>query len=92
MHVVDEGLRWDASAEGMAKVKLLMDEGVITAATSSQVTDGASAVMLVSEQAVKDYGLTPLALLKPHRDAGDPVMMRSRNRFSVPTRRWPGRE
>lgn len=76
MHVVDEGIRWDASMEGMEKVKLLMEGGVITAATSSQITDGASAVMVVSERALKEHGLTPLArIVNMTVTAGDPVVM-----------------
>ncbi|WP_242124061.1 acetyl-CoA C-acetyltransferase [Sphingobium sp. Sx8-8] len=76
MHVVDEGIRWDASPEGMAKVKLLSEEGVVTAATSSQVTDGASAVIVASERAVKEHGLTPLArIVNLTVTAGDPVIM-----------------
>ncbi|MDR3389628.1 MAG: acetyl-CoA C-acetyltransferase [Rudaea sp.] len=76
MHVVDEGIRWDASPEGMAKVKLLVEGGVITAATSSQITDGASAVMVVSERALKEHNLTPLArIVNMTVTAGDPVVM-----------------
>lgn len=76
MHVVDEGIRWDVSAEGMAGVKLLMDGGVVTAATSSQVTDGASAVLIASEKAVKEHNLTPLArIVNMTVTAGDPVIM-----------------
>ena len=76
MHVVDEGIRWDASPEGMEKVKLLMEGGVITAATSSQITDGASAVMIASERAVKEHNLTPLArIVNMTVTAGDPVVM-----------------
>jgi acetyl-CoA C-acetyltransferase len=76
MHEVDEGIRWDASPEGMAKVKLLNETGVITAATSSQITDGAAAVMVVSEAALKRYNLTPLARIAHFSvTAGDPVLM-----------------
>lgn len=76
MHTVDEGIRWDVSAEGMASVKLLMEGGIITAATSSQVTDGASAVMIASAQAVKDHNLTPLArMVNMTVTGGDPVVM-----------------
>jgi len=75
-HVVDEGIRWDVSAEGMAGVKLLIEGGTITAATSSQVTDGASAVIVASAQAVKDHNLTPLArIVNLTVTAGDPVIM-----------------
>lgn len=76
MHTIDEGIRWDASPEGMAAVKLLVEGGVITAATSSQITDGASAVMIASEKAVKEYGLTPIArIVNMTVTAGDPVIM-----------------
>ncbi len=76
MHVVDEGIRWDASTESMAKVKLLVEGGVITAATASQITDGASAVMVVSERALKAHNLTPLArIVNMTVTAGDPVVM-----------------
>jgi acetyl-CoA C-acetyltransferase len=76
MHVVDEGIRWDASLQSMAGVKLLMEGGVITAATSSQITDGASAVMIVSERALKEHNLTPLArIVNMTVTAGDPIIM-----------------
>lgn len=76
MHVRDEGIRFDASAESMAGVKLLVEGGTITAATASQVTDGSSAVLVVSEQALKDYGLTPIArIVNLTVTAGDPVIM-----------------
>jgi acetyl-CoA C-acetyltransferase len=75
-HVADEGIRWDASPEGMGAVKLLMEGGVITAATSSQITDGASAVIVVSERALKEHNLTPLArIVNLTVTAGDPVVM-----------------
>ena len=76
MHTVDEGIRWDASAEGMAGVKLLSEDGVITAATSSQITDGASACVIVNERALKEHGLTPLArIVNLTVTAGDPIVM-----------------
>lgn len=75
-HVQDEGIRWDASLEGMAGVKPVMEGGLITAATSSQITDGAAAVMIVSERALKRYGLTPLARIASFTvTAGDPIIM-----------------
>ncbi len=76
LHERDEGIRWDASPEGMASVRLLVDEGRLTAATSSQITDGASAVLVVSEAALKAHGLTPLARIHNLTvTAGDPVIM-----------------
>jgi acetyl-CoA acyltransferase len=61
----DEGPRPDSSLEGLAKLKPVFRNGqfggTVTAGNSSQMSDGAAAVLLASEQAVKDYGLTPLA-------------------------------
>ncbi len=75
-HGVDEGIRFDATLEGIASVKLLQEGGTITAASSSQICDGASAVLIVSEQALKDYGLTPIARIHNLTvTAGDPVIM-----------------
>ncbi len=76
VHERDEGIRYDASAESMAGVKLLQEGGVITAATSSQICDGASAVLVVSEKALKEHKLTPLArIVNLTVTAGDPVIM-----------------
>ncbi|MBX7527505.1 acetyl-CoA C-acetyltransferase [Qipengyuania vesicularis] len=76
MHTVDEGIRFDATLEGIAGVKLLSPEGTITAASSSQICDGSSAVLVVSEKALKEYGLTPLARIHNLTvTAGDPVIM-----------------
>ncbi len=61
----DEGPRPDSSMEGLAKLRPVFRNGQfggsVTAGNSSQMSDGAGAVLLASEQAVKDYGLTPLA-------------------------------
>ena len=61
----DEGPRLDSSAEGLAKLRPVFRNaqfgGTVTAGNSSQMSDGAAAVLLASEQAIKDYGLTPLA-------------------------------
>ena len=76
MHGIDEGIRFDATLEGIAGVKLLQEGGTITAASSSQICDGASAVLIVSEQALKDHGLTPIARIHNLTvTAGDPVIM-----------------
>jgi acetyl-CoA C-acetyltransferase len=75
-HTVDEGIRFDATLEGIAAVKLLQEGGRVTAATSSQICDGSSAALVVSEQALKDYGLTPRARIHTLTvTAGDPVIM-----------------
>jgi len=61
----DEGPRPDTSPEGLAKLRPVFRNGqfggTVTAGNSSQMSDGAGAVLLASEQAIKDYGLTPLA-------------------------------
>lgn len=61
----DEGPRVDTSPEGLAKLRTVFRNGQfggsVTAGNSSQMSDGAGAVLLASEQAIKDYGLTPLA-------------------------------
>jgi acetyl-CoA C-acetyltransferase len=76
LHVHDEGIRYDATAESMASVKLLQEGGVLTAASASQICDGASGVLIVSERALKDHGLTPLARIHNLTvTAGDPVIM-----------------
>jgi acetyl-CoA C-acetyltransferase len=76
MHNRDEGIRFDATLEGIAGVKLLQEGGSITAASSSQICDGASAVLIVSEAALKEHGLTPLARIHNLTvTAGDPVIM-----------------
>ena len=62
---IDEGPRRDTSIEGLAKLKPVFRNGQfggsVTAGNSSQMSDGAGAVLLASAQAIKDYGLTPLA-------------------------------
>jgi acetyl-CoA C-acetyltransferase len=75
-HTVDEGIRFDVSLDGMRGVKLLQEGGAITAATSSQICDGASGVMVVSEAGLKTLGLEPLARVR-HMTVvgGDPVIM-----------------
>jgi acetyl-CoA C-acetyltransferase len=75
-HEADEGIRFEASLEAMRGVKLLQEGGAITAATSSQICDGASGVMVVSEKALKEHGLTPLARIHHLSVMGhDPVIM-----------------
>ncbi|MGZ5270516.1 MAG: acetyl-CoA C-acetyltransferase [Ramlibacter sp.] len=75
-HTVDEGIRFDATLEGIAGVKLLQPEGVISAATASQIADGAAGVMVASERAVKTFGLKPLARIHHLSVIGhDPVVM-----------------
>jgi len=75
-HTVDEGIRFDATLEGIAGVKLMSPDGLLTAATSSQICDGSSAALIVSEEMLKRYNLTPLARIHTLTvTAGDPVIM-----------------
>jgi len=59
---IDEGPRKDTSLEGLAKLKpVFAAKGSVTAGNSSQTSDGAGALIVVSEKALKTFGLTPLA-------------------------------
>jgi acetyl-CoA C-acetyltransferase len=76
LHTADEGIRMDATLEGIAGVKLLREGGVITAASASQICDGASGVMVVNEKGLKALNVKPLA--RTHHLSvigGDPVIM-----------------
>lgn len=75
-HAVDEGIRFDSSLDAIRGVKLLAEGGRITAATSSQICDGASGVMVVSERGLKTLGVQPLARIHHMTVIGhDPVIM-----------------
>jgi acetyl-CoA C-acetyltransferase len=75
-HRTDEGIRYDATLEGIASVKLLKEGGRISAANASQICDGASGALIVSERALKEHGLKPLARIHNVTvTAGDPVVM-----------------
>ena len=72
---VDETPR-QTSLEKMAGLPTLSEGGRMTAAVASQISDGASAVLLASEQAVRDHGLTPRARIHHISCRGaDPVLM-----------------
>ena len=76
MVTVDEGIRFDASEESLSGLNTLTDEGVLTAGTSSQICDGAAAVMLVNDIGLKKLGLKPRAKVVALALAGDdPVIM-----------------
>ena len=75
-HTVDEGVRFGATLEGIGSVKLLREGGSISAANASQVCDGASGVMVVSERGLKELGVAPLARIHHMSVLGhDPVIM-----------------
>jgi len=73
----DEGIRPETTLEQMATLKpAFLPEGRITAATSSQISYGAAAILLASENAVARYDLKPRARIVAHRVVGsDPVLM-----------------
>lgn len=78
VHAEDDGVRADASMEGMAKPKPFFDKkyGNITAANSSQITDGAAWLLLASEEAVTKWKLEPLGRIVDSQWAGlDPAQM-----------------
>ena len=76
IHTRDEGIRRDASLEGLAGLKTIKPGGVITAGNASQICDGASGVLIVNERALKAHGLTPIARIDNLTvTAGDPVIM-----------------
>ena len=72
----DEGPRRGTSLEKMASLPVLIEGGRLTAAVASQISDGATALLVASEQAVKDHGLTPRARVH-HMSvrADDPIYM-----------------
>ena len=75
-HTVDEGIRFEASLEAMKGVKLLAEGGALTAATSSQICDGASGVIIVNEAGLKRLGVDPIARIHHMTVIGhDPVVM-----------------
>ncbi|MGB9118595.1 acetyl-CoA C-acetyltransferase [Bradyrhizobium sp.] len=75
-HSVDEGIRFDASLDGIRGVKLIAENGKLTAASASQICDGASGVMVVNERGLKSLGIKPMARIH-HMTmvGGDPVIM-----------------
>jgi len=77
MHAADEGIRFDASREGIAAVKLLAEGGRLTAASASQICDGAAALVVANERGLKALGnVRPLAVVRQMTVVGhDPVIM-----------------
>ena len=75
-HTTDEGIRYEATLESIGGVKLLQEDGRLTAATSSQICDGAAGVMVVNERGLKALGVEPLARIHHMTVIGhDPVIM-----------------
>jgi len=74
----DEVIRHDASMEGLAALRPVFNpvSGTVTAGNSSAISDGASAVLMMSAQKAKDLGLKPFAKVKAMATAGvDPAIM-----------------
>lgn len=72
----DEGVRRDTSLDRMAGLAALRQDGRITAAVASQLSDASSAVLVASQRALRDHGLTPRARVHHLSVRGDdPVLM-----------------
>jgi acetyl-CoA acetyltransferase family protein len=73
----DQGVRRPPDRKRMAELKpVFKPDGVVTAGNSSQISDGAAALLVASEHAVQDHGLTPLARIVARVAVGsDPVLM-----------------
>jgi acetyl-CoA acetyltransferase family protein len=72
----DEGIRPSTTVEGLAKLRTVFrEDGVLTAASSSQLSDGAAALLIVSERAAERFGLTPMARFHSFALAGvNPIL------------------
>jgi len=74
----DEGIRWPADRQKLKALKTLKKGGRLTAATASQISDGASALLIVNERGLRKLGVAPRARIVALALAGDdPVMMLS---------------
>jgi acetyl-CoA C-acetyltransferase len=72
----DEGPRADTSAAKLAALQPLAEDGVLTAGLASQISDGAAALLVASDDAVRRHGLTPIARVHAMAVVGsDPIMM-----------------
>jgi acetyl-CoA C-acetyltransferase len=72
----DEGPRRDSTIEKMQSLQPIAEGGRVTAAVSSQISDGAAAILVVSEKALKQYNLTPRARVHHMSVRGaDPIYM-----------------
>jgi acetyl-CoA C-acetyltransferase len=75
-HDWDEGIRFDVTLEGIRSVKLIHENGLLSAASASQICDGASGTVVVNEKGLKALGLDPLARVHHMSVLGhDPVIM-----------------
>jgi acetyl-CoA C-acetyltransferase len=75
-HTIDEGIRYDATLASIGAVKLISQGGRLTAATASQICDGATGVMVSNARGLKTLGVEPLARVHQMTVIGhDPVIM-----------------
>jgi len=83
---VDEGPRKETSVEALAKLKpVFANGGSVTAGNSSQMSDGAAFVLIVSEEALKEFNLTPIARLVSYSAVGlAPRIMGMGPLFAIP--------
>ena len=76
LHKIDEGIRFEATLEGLQGLNTLREDGVITAGTASQISDGSAAIMVANEDAVREYDLPVRAKIHSLAVVGsDPVIM-----------------
>ena len=78
VHATDEGIRFDATREGIGAVKLLHENGRHTAATASQICDGAAALLVVNERGLRSLGASAKPMARVHQMTvlgHDPVIM-----------------
>lgn len=76
VHVRDEGIRAEASLEGLQSLNTLREGGVITAGSASQISDGSAAIMVANEAAIEKHGLPVRAKIHSLAVVGsDPVIM-----------------
>lgn len=77
IHRLDEGIRFNVTREGFVEVKTIQPEGgLLTAASASQIADGASGVLVVNDRGLKALGVAPLARIHHMSVLGhDPVIM-----------------
>jgi acetyl-CoA C-acetyltransferase len=75
-HPTDEGIRFDATLEGILSVRPILADGIVSAATASQICDGAAALLVCSERGLRSMDAKPLARIHHMSVLGhDPVVM-----------------
>jgi acetyl-CoA C-acetyltransferase len=76
MHIADEGIRPSVTLESIANLKPMYKNGILTAATSSQICDGASALLICNERGLEKLGVRPRAkIISMALAASSPVLM-----------------